>query len=86
MQVEHHILHEEFPEHRAAIQALQASHDQFARLCDEYHLVTQEVERLEEADVPVGDLTFEDMKKKRVKLKDELYRLLVGYQSGKPLS
>ena len=83
MQVEHHTLHEDFPEHRAAINALRSSHSQFAQLCDEYHEVTREVERLEEDDIPVGDQAFEDMKKKRVKLKDDLYRMIVDFGNGR---
>lgn len=82
MQVEHHDLHHEFPELSDAIRQLKTSHAHFARLFDDYHVVTNEIERLEEADVPVDDFTIEEMKKKRIRLKDELYQMLVAQQKG----
>ncbi len=82
MHVEHHDLHHEFPELTDVIHALKTHHNHFAKLFDEYHHVTKEVERLEEEDIPVGDYTIEDMKKKRVKLKDELYHMIVAFQAG----
>jgi uncharacterized protein YdcH (DUF465 family) len=42
--------------------------------------LTREVERLEEEDLPVGDFTIENMKKQRVWLKDQMYRMLVAVQ------
>ena len=82
MQVEHHDLHHEFPELTDAIHALKTHHHHFAKLFDEYHHTTKEVERLEEEDIPVDDFTIEDMKKKRIRLKDELYQMIVAYQAG----
>lgn len=76
MNVDHHDLHHEFPEHAAAIHNLKVSSKHFARLFDEYHALTSEVEALEDRDTPVADAEIEDMKKRRVKLKDELYAML----------
>ena len=78
MHVEHHTLSHEFPNLQQAIGELRASNQEFAGLLDEYEKLTAEVERLEEADLPVDDLTIEEMKKRRVRLKDELYNLLVA--------
>jgi len=78
MQVEHHDLVHEFPEHRETIHNMKMNDGHFAKLFDEYHGVTNEVEKLERADVPVDDTVFEDLKKKRVSLKDELYRMIVS--------
>ncbi|MBL8448564.1 MAG: DUF465 domain-containing protein [Dechloromonas sp.] len=82
MQVDHHELHNEFPEMRDAIDVLKASNAQFARLLASYHRLTGKVEDLEEHDMPVSDFTLEDMKKQRVKLKDELYHLLLAFRIG----
>jgi uncharacterized protein YdcH (DUF465 family) len=81
MQVEHHDLHHEFPEFLEAIQTLKTSSNRFGTLYDEYHSLTSEVERLEEEDVPVDDFTIENMKKQRVKLKDEMYQMLVQHKN-----
>ena len=32
--------------------------------------------------MPVADFTLEDMKKQRVRLKDELYHLLLAFRAG----
>ena len=76
MSVDHHDLHHEFPEFKDAIHQLKSSNNHFARLFDEYHVATSEVEKLEGTGIPVGDSTFEELKKKRLKLKDELYGIL----------
>jgi len=78
MHVEHHDLHHEFPEFSDAIHKLKVSNHHFAKLFTEYHELTDRVEQLESQDVPVDDFTIEEMKKKRVKLKDELYAMLVA--------
>lgn len=82
MQVDYHDLHQEFPEFADAIAALKLGNAHFSRLYDSYHRLTGRVEDLEEHDMPVGDFTIEDMKKQRVKLKDELYHLLLAYRAG----
>lgn len=82
MQVEHHDLLQEFPDMHDAIAALKASNAHFSRLFDSYHRLTGRVEDLEEHDLPVADFTFEDLKKQRVKLKDELYHLLLAFRAG----
>jgi len=76
MALEHHDLVHEFPEHREKIHVLKTSHAHFAKLFDEYHVATREVERLEGEGTPVTDETFEALKKQRLKLKDELYAML----------
>ncbi|MFA7291171.1 MAG: DUF465 domain-containing protein [Rhodocyclaceae bacterium] len=86
MQVEHHDLHHEFPEFSDAIHALKTEHNHFARLFDEYHAVTKSIEHLEEESVPVDDFTIEDLKKKRIKLKDDLYHMLVAFKAGQKVS
>ena len=82
MQIEHHDLHHEFPEMRETILELKGCNAHFARLFDAYHSSTNRVEALEGQDVPVDDFTIEAMKKERVRLKDELYQMLVAAQAA----
>ncbi len=82
MQVDHHDLHSEFPELGDAITALKVGNAHFAKLFASYHRLTGKVEDLEAHDMPVADFTMEDMKKQRVKLKDELYHMLMAYRAG----
>ncbi|MDP1733239.1 MAG: DUF465 domain-containing protein [Sulfuritalea sp.] len=76
MNVDHHDLHHEFPEYAETIHALKMGNQHFSRLFDEYHVLTAKIEDLEIKDSPVADVALEDMKKLRVKLKDELYAML----------
>jgi uncharacterized protein YdcH (DUF465 family) len=82
MQVDHHDLYTEFPDMRDAIDALKAASAHFAGLFARYNRLTGKVEDLEEHDMPVADFTLEDMKKARVKLKDEIYQLLLAFRAG----
>ncbi|HQN65996.1 MAG TPA: DUF465 domain-containing protein [Methylophilus sp.] len=78
MSLEHHDLVHEFPELREKIHALKMGNAHFAKLFDEYHVVTKEVENMEGNNVPVSDESFGDAKKKRALLKDQLYAMLTA--------
>ncbi len=76
MTIEHHDLVHEFPEHRERIHDLKMNNAHFARLFDEYHQVTKDVERMESEIEAVSTQTEEQAKFKRLKLKDELFAML----------
>jgi uncharacterized protein YdcH (DUF465 family) len=82
MHVDHHDLYAEFPEMRDAIDVLRVGNPYFARSMSAYSRLTGKVEDLEEHDMPIADFTMEDMKKQRVKLKDELYHFLLAFRAG----
>jgi uncharacterized protein YdcH (DUF465 family) len=73
-----HELHEEFPEHKEKIHTLKMNDRHFARLADEYHQINREIHRVEANGINVDDAAFEDMKKGRLKLKDEIFKLLIA--------
>ncbi|MGK0673838.1 MAG: YdcH family protein [Halothiobacillaceae bacterium] len=76
MTVDHHDLVHEFPEYKERIHQLKMTDAHFARLFEEYNDLTNTIEVLENRGVPVADESIEDMKKQRLKLKDELYAML----------
>ena len=78
MSVEHHDLIHEFPQLKARIHELKVSDVHFRDLFDEYHLLTRTIEKMEDEVTPVATRTEEDAKKRRLHLKDELYRLLIA--------
>lgn len=82
MTLQQHDLHHEFPEFKDVIHALKLSNHHFARLFEEYHTTNNEVRRLEGQGVPVSDETFEEVKKNRLKLKDQLYAILLSHQGN----
>lgn len=73
---EHHDLAHEFPEYKDQIHALKISDPHFARLFDEYEDLDKEIYRIEEQIENTSDSYMEELKMKRVKLKDELYTML----------
>ena len=76
MSVEHHDLVHELPELKDRIHDLKVSDPHFRRLFDAYHELTREIENMENEVTPVATRTEEEAKLRRVRLKDELYRLL----------
>ncbi|MEP3049671.1 MAG: DUF465 domain-containing protein [Roseibium sp.] len=73
-----HELHEEFPDAGDALHALKTSDAHFARLADEYHEINREVHRIETDVAPASDETLEDLKKKRLFLKDQIAAMLAA--------
>lgn len=67
-----HELHEEFPEKAQAIHELKTGNAHFARIAEEYHTVNRSIHRMETNVEPVDDITIEELKKKRLTLKDEI--------------
>ncbi|RLQ21255.1 DUF465 domain-containing protein [Seongchinamella sediminis] len=78
MSVEHHDLHHEFPELDARIHELKLNDSHFRRLFEEYHELTRSIEKMEDEVTPVATRIEEEAKVRRVKLKDELYRMLTA--------
>lgn len=73
---EHHDLVHELPEYRDKIHELKVSNAHFAKLFDEYHEVDHEVRRIEQEIETPSDEYTEELKKKRLNLKDELFGML----------
>lgn len=75
---EHHKLAEEFPEFKDRIHELKTHDPHFAEVYDEYTDVDNQIYRIEEQIEAASDAYTEELKKKRLRLKDELYALLTG--------
>lgn len=69
-------LADEFPDLKEKIKTLQSSDRRFAKLVDSYRALDREIHDVEAREVDVADDVFEDMKKQRLRLKDELYAML----------
>ena len=80
MQILPHDVDHEFPEFKNLIHELRDRDQRLAELIDQYEQVNAQIVDIEENDKPFQDFEFEVMKKRRLKLKDEIYILLRGYQ------
>lgn len=78
MITEHQDLKTEFPELSGKIDQLLAEAGHFTRLYAEFNDLTAQIEHIERNDAATGSHSLEEMKKKRLLLKDEIYRMLTA--------
>ena len=78
MPLTHHPLVKEFPEFKEQIHNLKMKDNHFSRLMKEYEEVDKHVFRIESDEEPTGDEYLRDLKKQRLKLKDELHSMVKG--------
>ena len=74
--MEKHDLRHEFPEFEQKIHDLKVSDNHFRKLFDDYHEINNEIHRIETGAEAVADETLNQLRLKRVHLKDELYEIL----------
>jgi uncharacterized protein YdcH (DUF465 family) len=67
-----HELQEEFPEEVSFIQRLTRTSYEFRRLAARYDEVNRDIYRIESEEEPTTDEVLERLKKRRLKLKDEI--------------
>jgi hypothetical protein len=72
----HDLLHE-FPEHREKILTLQKGSNRFRKLQEEYQETDRQIHRIETGAGPTSDEHLNELRMKRVYLKDSLYHFLV---------
>jgi hypothetical protein len=71
-----HELAEEFPEYREKMHELKLADAHFRKLADAYHALNREIHRIETDVAPADDLHHQELRRRRVKLKDEIFGLL----------
>ena len=74
-----HVPHElaaDFPESADRLHALKTTNAHFAKLADEYHEINREIHRIETEVEPASDMRHEDLRKKRMLLKDQISAIL----------
>jgi len=73
---EHHDLNHEFPQYKQRIHELKEKNTHFAKLCDEYEKADKEVYRIEEQIETPSDEYTEEVKMRRLALKDQIFAIL----------
>ncbi|NVJ85349.1 MAG: DUF465 domain-containing protein [Algoriphagus sp.] len=76
MMIKKHPLQEEFPEFEDKINQLKVEDEYFKNLFDDYDEVDHEIYRIESETEPASDETTNQLHIKRMRLKDEIYRIL----------
>jgi uncharacterized protein len=72
----HDIAHE-FPEYLEKIRSLKSSDAHFAKLFDEYDQDNHAIKKYELGGASISEDALESLKKKRLKLKDQIYQRLL---------
>ena len=70
-----------FPEFREIIQKLREDNPHFAKIFEEHDVLDKEINHLEQNPVNLINYSIESLKRKKLKLKDEMYRLLSHFKS-----
>ena len=73
-----HELAADFPEHADTIHRLKTEDTHFQKLSEEYHTVNRDIHRAETNVAPTSDDHMEQMRVRRMRLKDELYAMLTA--------
>ena len=71
-----HELHDEFPEAAETLHRLKMENAHFAKLAEEYHTINREIHRIETEVEAASDVRAENLKKRRLGLKDEIAEML----------
>ena len=71
-----HQLADEFPDETDLIARLAKTDYLFRRLADRYDEANRQISRIESGDEPTADEVLERLKKQRLKLKDQIARML----------
>lgn len=77
-----HDLAHEFADYMDRIRERKQVDNHFKRLCDEYESVSAELHGVSDGAGCVGDARAEDLKKKRLELKDEIFARIKDMDSG----
>ncbi|KUM05664.1 DUF465 domain-containing protein [Chromobacterium subtsugae] len=70
-----------FPEYRDLISRLKTEDPHFGRLFDLHNQLDQQIKNMEARIIQASALEIENLKKEKLKLKDELYVLLKAHTS-----
>jgi uncharacterized protein YdcH (DUF465 family) len=76
-----HPLVVDLPEHKETIQALKLSNAHFKHLLEQYQTVDEEIVRIETELEPASDERTEQLKRRRLQLKDDLMAMLLKNES-----
>ena len=82
MYVEHHRLAEEFAEFKDRIRELKMNNAHFARIFEKHNDLDQKIEDAEADRVILTDVELEILKKEKLLLKDEAYKMILDYKKA----
>jgi uncharacterized protein len=79
MELLNHDLAHEFPEHLEKMRELKMSDQHFAKLFADYDETNKSIIHHEQSGMSIADEALEELKKKRLKIKDDIYQILKSH-------
>ena len=70
-------------EYKEEIHALKMSNAHFAKIFNQHNDLDKQVEHAERGDTPMTDIALENLKKEKLLLKDEAYKMIMDYKRNK---
>jgi uncharacterized protein YdcH (DUF465 family) len=70
-------------EYRDEIHDLKQKNAHFARIFEKHNELDQKIEHAEQGDTPMTDIELEILKKEKLLLKDEAYKMIMDYRKSK---
>jgi len=70
-------------EYRDEIHELKQENAHFAKIFEKHNELDQKIEHAEMGDTPMTDVELETLKKEKLLLKDEAYKMIMDYRKSK---
>ena len=70
-------------EYRDEIHDLKLENAHFAKIFDKHNELDQKIDHAEKGDIPMTDMEIEVLKKEKLLLKDEAYKMILEYKNSK---
>jgi uncharacterized protein YdcH (DUF465 family) len=70
-------------EYRDEIHELKMNNAHFARIFEKHNELDDKVTKAENGDIPMTDMELETLKKEKLLLKDEAYKMIMDYRKSK---
>jgi len=70
-------------EYRDEIHELKQKNAHFARIFEKHNELDQKIEHAEMGDTPMTDMELETLKKEKLLLKDEAYKIIMDHKKSK---
>jgi len=70
-------------EYRDEIHELKQQNAHFAKIFEKHNELDDQVTKAENGDIPMTDIELETLKKEKLLLKDEAYKMIMDYRKSK---
>lgn len=70
-------------EYRTEIHELKQENAHFAKVFEQHNALDKQIEHAENGDTPMTDIALETLKKEKLLLKDEAYKMIIAYKKSK---